>query len=105
MRTKAKEHCDLAFSQWRREGSLCACTSVFVSVGGRRRGGGASHSPHKQQQVHIMLGRKLLESQTDHVAPLEPAAALAAKQINQQGGTWQPERGGREIDQVEIFFI
>lgn len=52
-----------------------------------------------------MLGRKLLESQTDHVAPLEPAAALAAKQINQQGGTWQPEQGGREIDQVDIFLF
>lgn len=32
------------------------------------------------------------------MAPLEPAAALAAKQINQREEIWQPQRGRRGRD-------
>ena len=97
----------LALPQWWRGGSVCVCVCVCacvckhvcmrvcVSAGGSRPVCGVSQSLHKQQQVHIMLGRKLLQSRANRVAPLEPAAPRAAKQINQQEGTWQPRHGGR----------
>lgn len=72
LNTKHAGHCDLD-----------SAFGGFVQVGDRRQMRAVSQNLHEQQQVRIMSGRKLLYSQCSHVAPLEPAASLAAKQINQ----------------------